>query len=190
MKQPGVTIRPLRQISGDDEFNEVFFDNVKVLAENVVGAVGEGWKIAISTLMYERIVLTFARMLQSEVALRQLVSEVNNNSYVSKEELAKEIAWSCAIRSLAYEQLASYSSGSRPGPEGSMIKLLWSESFQSIAKLGMKSLGKNAIYGEKSKLFGLNIHRYLYSRGRTIAAGTSEIQRNIIAERLLGLPRL
>lgn len=186
MKTPGIRVRPLKQISGDEEFNEVFFDEVFVPKANLVGQVGEGWKIAISTLMYERVVLTFARQLQSEVALRGLLKLCGPATAAElKRDLARELATSCAIRALAYEHLLAYANGKNPGPEGSLDKLLWSESFQSIAKLALRFAGQSALQEGSEAM-----HRYLYSRGRTIAAGTSEIQRSIIAERLLGMPRL
>ena len=191
MKSPGISIRPLRQISGDDEFNEVFFDDVEVPQENVVGEVGDGWNIAISTLMYERVVLTFARQLQSEVTLRALVQdarpEFEDESY--SQALANCIAESCAVRALAYSHLGDYAAGSTPGPEGSMDKLFWSESFQKIAKLALAKAGLDGIGHEALGNAATASHRYLYSRGRTIAAGTSEIQRSIIAERVIGMPR-
>ena len=191
MKSEGISTRPLRQISGDAEFNEVFFDSVFVPEENVVGEVGKGWDIAISTLMYERVVLTFARQLQSEVALRELVEKVSNSdSETDKEALADMLAKACAVRALAYSHLLNYSKGTQPGPEGSYDKLLWSESFQEIAKFALKVAGPEVAKGENYSGAASEVHRYLYSRGRTIAAGTSEIQRSIIAERVLGLPRL
>ncbi|MCB0340149.1 MAG: acyl-CoA dehydrogenase family protein, partial [Bdellovibrionales bacterium] len=190
MKSPGISTRPLRQMSGDDEFNEVFFDEVFVPKENIVGEIGDGWRIAISTLMYERVVLTFARQLQSEVALRQLIEQVGRESdLVRQKALAHELATACAVRALAYEHLLAYSGGKSPGPEGSLDKLFWSESFQSISKLAREVRGHLGALDETSKESGVETHRYLYSRGRTIAAGTSEIQRNIIAERILELPR-
>jgi alkylation response protein AidB-like acyl-CoA dehydrogenase len=84
----------------------------------------------------------------------------------------------------------SYAKGAAPGPEGSLDKLLWSESFQRLCKVALLFLGPEVALGEASDNVGPDLHRYLYSRGRTIAAGTSEIQRGIIAERILGLPRL
>ncbi len=195
-KTSGITTRPLRQISGDREFNELFFDDVFVPAANVVGRVGEGWRIAISTLMYERVVLTFARQLQSEVALRDLIGRHRDKKDRALDRaklgpaLGREIARACAVRALAYEHLVDYSSGKSPGPEGSLDKLFWSESFQEIARLALQFRGREVAGGELDPAAGADVHRYLYSRGRTIAAGTSEIQRNIIAERVLGLPRL
>lgn len=204
MNSPGITVRALKQISGDQEFNEVFFDDVLVPRENLVGEAGEGWKIAISTLMYERVVLTFARQLQSEGALRDLLQVTALPSGTSQRvgsaerpllggnlegKLAQEIARAAAVRALAYRHLIAYGGGSTPGPEGSLDKLLWSESFQEITKLALQFYGLDAALSEVEGAAAPSVHNYLYSRGRTIAAGTSEIQRNIIAERLLGLPR-
>lgn len=188
---PGVTVRPLKQISGDSEFNEVFFENVFVPRENLIGREGQGWKIAISTLMFERVVLTFSRQLQSEVALRELISTYSSSmSSAERIELARCVVDACATRALAYQHLMSYADRkTTPGPEGSLDKLLWSESFQRLCSFATDLLGPLAALGESDPTAGTAVHRYLYSRGRTIAAGTSEIQRSSIAERLLGLPR-
>jgi alkylation response protein AidB-like acyl-CoA dehydrogenase len=191
LRSPGITVRPLRQISGDSEFNEVFFDSVFVPKENIIGQEGQGWKIAISTLMFERVVLTFSRQLQSEVALRELIEESSPHmTGLERVELARCIVDACATRALAYKHLMSYADNRvAPGPEGSLDKLLWSESFQRLCSFAVKVLGPGAAFGEADAQVGSIMHRYLYSRGRTIAAGTSEIQLSIIAERLLGLPR-
>jgi alkylation response protein AidB-like acyl-CoA dehydrogenase len=191
LRSPGITVRPLRQISGDSEFNEVFFDSVFVPKENIIGQEGQGWKIAISTLMFERVVLTFSRQLQSEVALRELIEESSPHmTGLERVELGRCIVDACATRALAYKHLMSYADNRvAPGPEGSLDKLLWSESFQRLCSFAVKVLGPGAAFGEADAQVGSIMHRYLYSRGRTIAAGTSEIQLSIIAERLLGLPR-
>lgn len=186
----GVSVRPLRQISGDDEFNEVFFDGVFVPDSNRIGKEGDGWSIAISTLMYERVILTFARQLQSEIVLRRMLERyetVGNKEYASRT--ANCIVDACRTRAMAYAHLARYADNAKPGPEGSMDKLLWSETFQELCKVGMSLEGPAVALGEQHEAAGNVVHQYLYSRGRTIAAGTSEIQRSIIAERVLGLPR-
>ncbi len=193
MSSEGISVRPLMQISGDKEFNEVFFDSVAVPQENMVGAPGEGWKIAISTLMYERVVLTFARHLQSESALRDIEQVLGERgaSDGQRARFGMLRAKSMALRALALSHLVQYKDGAHPGPEGSMDKLLWSEVFQEINEFGLELLGPDAVYcgGTDAWADGLFQHRYLYSRGRTIAAGTSEIQRGIIAQRVIGLPR-
>ncbi|MCB0318118.1 MAG: hypothetical protein KDD56_05130, partial [Bdellovibrionales bacterium] len=191
MKERGIDIRPLKQISGDEEFNEVFFDDVFVPKEYLVGKIGEGWKIAISTLMYERVVLTFARQLQSETTLRSMLAKEKGRASESQRlKLSQAIAKACAVRALAYSHLLSYAEGKTPGPEGSLDKLFWSESFQEISKLALELNSYKGGLSEDDNEVGEDVHRYLYSRGRTIAAGTSEIQKSIIAERILELPRL
>jgi alkylation response protein AidB-like acyl-CoA dehydrogenase len=185
----------LRQISGDDEFNEVFFDDVFVPRSQLVGQIGEGWKIALSTLMYERVVLTFSRHIQSERVLRDLLRLSSEGVLLEDESrrLADCITTFSAVRALAYKHLYSYANGATPGPEGSMDKLFWSESFQELSQLALAITSRITFNGANEHPW-LRLeaaeHRYLYSRGRTIAAGTSEIQRTIIAERILGLPRL
>jgi len=187
MNQKGISVRPLRQISGEDEFNEVFFDSVFIPDENIVGAIGDGWKIAISTLMYERVVLTFARQLQSEVALREALKRHSNNTDKSvRKRLSQAVSTACAVRALSYKHLLAYAEGSSPGPEGSLDKLFWSESFSELSKLILELEGPGALLSEDDSP---HVLRYLYSKGRTIAAGTSEIQRSIISERVLGLPK-
>ncbi len=185
MDSPGISIRPLRQITGEAEFNEVFFENVKVPKDQIVGAPGQGWEIAISTLMFERIVLTLSRHLQSEQLLASLneVVKRKKSDASTLERFGYLTATNMAVRALAASHLVQYSGGKSPGPEGSMDKLFWSETFQEICKFALE------LSPEQTAEEGEALHQYLYSRGRTIAAGTSEIQRNIIAERILGLPR-
>jgi alkylation response protein AidB-like acyl-CoA dehydrogenase len=188
MTTPGITVRPLRQITGDAEFNEVFFEDVFVPEEHIVGAIGDGWQIAISTLMYERVILTFSRHIQSELALRQLLEQQGSLTRGEQVSLAHAVMTQAATRALAYKHLHRYSvSGAEPGAEGSLDKLLWSTSFQELAKLGAKRWGPELALGEHDMYAGDDLLRYFYSRGRTIAAGTTEIQKNIIAERLLAL---
>lgn len=183
MRAPGVTVRPLRQMSGDAEFNEVFFDDVRVPVADTLGARGDGWRVAMSTLASERAsVLTFHVRTKRQVrALASLAKERGR----SDDALVRAELGRCAIDAEAL-QLFSYWSASHPGAPGmggSMAKLLWSELQQRIYELAATILGRDAVLG------GEWLHGLLDSRGLTIAAGTTEIQKNLIAERALGLPR-
>ncbi|MFQ5665782.1 MAG: acyl-CoA dehydrogenase [Candidatus Binatia bacterium] len=200
MHSPGVAVRPLKQISGADDFNEVFFDNVRVPRRNVIGQVNEGWKIAITTLMHERATLTFSRQLQSRSALAELITFVRrwhggqhaSADPVIRQRLAQAAIESEVIKYTAYRSLTKILRGGVPGPEGSIEKLFWSEMYQRMLETALAIVEP---YGQLVKgsphvpAQGQWPSLFLYSRGRTIAAGSSEIQRNIIAERVLGLPR-
>ena len=201
MHSPGVTVRPLKQISGDEDFNEVFFEDVRVPRANAIGALNGGWDIAITTLMHERATLTFSRQLQSRVALTDLI-EFARTWYrngravtldaVLRQQLAQALIESTAIQYTAYRSLTKMLRGGIPGPEGSIEKLFWSEMYQRLLETALDMQGPYAqLVNGSSRVpaAGRWPHLFLYSRGRTIAAGSSEIQRNIIAERVLGLPR-
>ncbi|HSP99960.1 MAG TPA: acyl-CoA dehydrogenase family protein [Candidatus Dormibacteraeota bacterium] len=200
MHSPGVTVRPLRQISGDEDFNEVFFEDVRVPRGNVVGAVNGGWDIAITTLMHERQTLTYSRQLQSRVALEQLLTLARQwpdgaplaQQPLARQQLAAAVIDSAAMRYTALRNLTRVLRGGTPGPEGSVEKLFWSEMYQRMLEHAVALLGPfgHLMHGSAHAVDGGRWpHLMLYSRGRTIAAGSSEIQRNIIAERVLGLPR-
>ena len=200
MRSPGVTVRPLRQISGDEDFNEVFLEDVRVPRANVVGAVNGGWDIAITTLMHERQTLTFSRQLQSRVALEQLLTLARRwpagaplvRQPLARQQLAAAVIESEAMRYTALRNLTRTLRGGEPGPEGSVEKLFWSEMYQRMLEHAVALTGPFGQLMEGSPHAvdaGRWPHLMLYSRGRTIAAGSSEIQRNIIAERVLGLPR-
>jgi alkylation response protein AidB-like acyl-CoA dehydrogenase len=143
----------------------------------------------LTTLLYERVVLTFARHVQSERVLKELLTPdwIGRMSDRERAELVEHTTTFNAIRALAYSHVATYAAGGEPGAEGSIDKLLWSESFQRLSSFRLRLEGARGALAEDESSESL---RYLYSRGRTIAAGTSEIQRATIAERLLGLPRL
>jgi alkylation response protein AidB-like acyl-CoA dehydrogenase len=201
MHSPGITVRPLRQISGDEDFNEVFFEDVRVPRRNVVGHVNGGWEIAITTLMHERATLTFSRQLQSRVALTDLMAFAGGWTHngrratddpLVRQHLAQAVIESNVIKYTAYRSLTKTLRGGVPGPEGSMEKLFWSEMYQRMLETALAIEGPYAQLVKGSAHVpdgGQWPHLMLYSRGRTIAAGSSEIQRNIIAERVLGLPR-
>jgi alkylation response protein AidB-like acyl-CoA dehydrogenase len=201
MKSPGVEIRPLRQMNGDSEFNEVYLTDVHVPAENVVGTEGAGWKMAVALLMYERATLTFQRQLQSKVALAEMIkfardTEKNGRPAcedpIVRQKLAQAHIESEALRLTSLRHLTTQLKGNPPGPEGSMEKLFWSEMFQRMLEIPMSIAGPfgQLVAGDPHAPYdGRWPHLLLYSRGRTIAAGTSEIQRGIIAQRVLGLPK-
>jgi alkylation response protein AidB-like acyl-CoA dehydrogenase len=199
MRSPGVTVRPLRQITGEEDFNEVFFEDVRVPRANVVGTLNGGWDIAIATLMHERQTLTFSRQLQSRVALNQLLAlsrryppgEPAAAQPRQRQKLAAAYIESEAMRYTALRNLTRVLRGGTPGPEGSIEKLFWSEMYQRQLEIALRMAGPASQLLEGSPHAvddGRWPHLYLYARGRTIAAGSSEVQRNIIAERVLGLP--
>jgi alkylation response protein AidB-like acyl-CoA dehydrogenase len=201
MHSPGITVRPLKQISGDDDFNEVFFEDVRVPRANVIGEMHRGWDIAITTLMHERQTLTFSRQLQSRIALDELLRRVRTLTYggmpatqhpLLRQKLAGAYIDSQAMKYTALRNFTRALRGGVPGPEGSIEKLFWSEMYQRMLETALEALGPFAQLVKHSPRAiddGHWAHLFLYSRGRTIAAGSSEIQRNIIAERVLGLPR-
>lgn len=201
MRQTGVQIRPLRQLNGDSEFNELHLEEATVPRENVVGVEGKGWEMAVALLMHERATLTFQRQLQSRVALSELIRfarefrERGNSTSrdpVLRQRVAQAYIDSEAMRLTALRHLTKQLRGGHPGPEGSMEKLFWSEMYQRLLQVALDVAGPYAQLApgdSRAPMGGRWPQLYLYSRGRTIAAGTSEIQRGIIAQRVLGLPK-
>jgi alkylation response protein AidB-like acyl-CoA dehydrogenase len=188
MDAEGVTIRGLRQITGDAEFNEIFFTDVEVPAANVLGEEGGGWAVAMTTLLHERGTLGFALTGRLEVAVRKLVAlarERNVDDPLLRDRIAREWIELQALKFTNYRSLTTLVETGIPGPEGSGSKLWWSEANQRLTKLALEVLGP------ESQLMDDGYWQYhqLRSRGNTIEAGTSEILRNIVAERVLGLPR-
>ena len=184
MHADGVEVRPLRQITGDAEFNEIFFNDVEVPGDNLLGEVGGGWQVAMTTLLHERGTLGFALTgtLEMEVGkLIALAKERGADDPLIRDRVAQEWIELQALKYTNYRSLTALMQTGIPGPEGSGSKLHWSEQNQRLTKLAMEILG-----GEDDGYWG---HQQLRSRGNTIEAGTSEILRNIIAERVLGLPR-
>jgi alkylation response protein AidB-like acyl-CoA dehydrogenase len=187
MHSAGVEVRPLRQITGEAEFNEIFFDDVEVPVENRLGAEGEGWQVAMTTLLHERATLGFALTATLDVSVNRLLElarERTNGDAGRRERVAQEWIEMQALRFTNYRSLGTYERTGIPGPEGSAIKLRWSEQNQRLTKLGRELLGPEGVLDD-----GWWHHQQLRSRGNTIEAGTSEVLRNIIAERVLGLPR-
>ena len=145
MKSPGVTLRPLRQITGEAEFNEMFLDNVRVPRENLVGKLNEGWGVAITTLAYERDALTFIRHISLRNALHRLLALVRDRGRAADPVVRQKVAalWigEQALQLNAYRSLTRLLKGGQPGPEGSTSKLFWSQLDQDLAQLGTEIIG-------------------------------------------------
>ena len=186
MHAPGVEVRPLRQITGEAEFNEIFFSDVEVPVENRLGDEGDGWAVAMTTLLHERGTLGFALTATLDGVVGRLLEEARERQPREsvREAVAQEWIELQALRYTNYRALGTLERTGIPGPEGSGVKLRWSEANQRLTKLARELRGPDGILDD-----GWWNHQQLRSRGNTIEAGTSEVLRNIIAERVLGLPR-
>jgi alkylation response protein AidB-like acyl-CoA dehydrogenase len=199
MRTPGIEIRPLTEMTGEDWFNEVFFDRVRVPLANVVGEIGRGWDVIVDTLSHERASAAPHARLEAEIELlRRLVRRLPRGGGVAADDpvLRQQLArFSIEITNLrlnAYRNADTIERTGLPGPMGSTLKLGWSELDQRVKELAAEVLGPYGLLREGDPLAvdaGFWSHELLWSRAATIYAGTSEIQRNIIAERVLGLPR-
>jgi alkylation response protein AidB-like acyl-CoA dehydrogenase len=196
MKTPGITVRPLRQITGEAEFNETFFDNVRVPKENLVGKMNEGWSVAITTLAYERDLLTFIRHISLRNALHRLVkltqSRGRNTDPVIRQKIAELWIGEQALQLNGYRSLTKILRGGQPGPEGSTSKLFWSQLDQEVALTATQVIGSYSQIAEGSPWApddGQWQFYELLARGSGIRAGTTEILKNILSERVLGLPK-
>ncbi len=184
MHAPGVEVRPLQQITGEAEFNEIFFTDVEVPRENLLGEIGGGWQVAMTTLLHERGTLGFALTGTLDAQVQKLIALAKQRAAddpIIRDRVAQEWIELQALKLTNYRSLTTLMQTGIPGPEGSCSKLHWSEQNQRLTKLAMEILeGEDDPYWR---------YQQLRSRGNTIEAGTSEILRNIIAERVLGLPR-
>jgi len=201
MRSPGVEVRPLRQMTGESEFNEVFFRDVRVPAANVLGAVNNGWNVALGTLMHERATLgaglhiVYSRQFQRLVKLAHSIDRNGAPAArdpVVRQKLAQIYAEIEIMRLNQMRSISRISQSGAPGPEGSIQKIFWSELNQRFQQVAKEVLGPFAQL-EKGSEFAFDdgqwAYSYLRARGNTIEAGTSEIQRNIIGHFVLGLPR-
>jgi alkylation response protein AidB-like acyl-CoA dehydrogenase len=196
MKTPGITVRPLRQITGEAEFNEVFYDNVRVPAENLVGTLHEGWGVAIHTLAYERDLLTHIRHISLQTAVKRLIKLAQDRGKSGDPVLRQKIAGiyigEQALKLNGYRSLTKILRGGAPGPEGSTSKLHWSQLDQELALVATEVLGPYSQIAAGSPWApdeGQWEFYELLARGSGIRAGTTEILRNILGERVLGLPK-
>jgi alkylation response protein AidB-like acyl-CoA dehydrogenase len=201
MKSPGVEVRPLRQMTGETEFNEVFFRDVRVPVDNVVGKVNQGWDVAIGTLMHERgtfgagLQITYKRNMDRLIAVSRDIQRGGRpvaQDPVMRQKLAQCYAEVEIMRMNQMRAFSRISATGVPGPEGSIQKIFWSELNQRLQQIAQELLGP---YGQleagdpRAIDHGAWAYGYLRARGNTIEAGTSEIQRNIIGHFVLGLPR-
>ncbi|MDO8432352.1 MAG: acyl-CoA dehydrogenase family protein [Candidatus Binatus sp.] len=199
MHSPGVTVRPLVQITGDANFNEVFFEDVKAPKKNLIGEKNQGWQVAITTLMFERSGIGGGRDLMGQVReIAELAKAVPANGHSAweddsvRQKLGQFACEAAALRYTGFRQLTRRLKGLPPGPEGSVLKLGVSELNLRMNKFAMELLGPYSqmeFHAPHAIDNGKWSYRMLASRALTIAGGTSEIQHNIIGERVLGLPK-
>ena len=202
MRQPGITVRPIRQLTGTAEFNEVFFDGARTGRDLVVGEVGGGWRVAMGTLSFERGVATLGQQIGFERELGRLIALARQTGAaadpVLRDKLARAWIGLEAMRAHALRTLAPGAPGpdrAATGPEAapaaaSVLKLLWSRWRQELGELAMEVRGAPSMVA-RGEPYDLDDWQrlFLFSRADTIYGGSSEIQRNIVAERALGLPR-
>jgi alkylation response protein AidB-like acyl-CoA dehydrogenase len=202
MRSPGITIRPLVQITGDTEFSEVFFDDVRVPRENLVGALNGGWRIAMTTLTYERgpeealpRLVRFRRdldaILERAATVRKDGTRVADDRAI-RQKLAASYIDLELMRLAGLRNFSRLIKGQAIGAEASLNKLYWSHVYQRMTEVALEVEGSSCALlpgDEDAPVDGAFAYKFLQSRAMTIYSGTSEIQRNIIAERVLGLPR-
>ncbi len=199
MKSPGITVRPLKQITGDSEFNEIFFEDVRVPKENLLGPLNSGWQVLVSTLMHERFGIS-ETISGAEQTLAQLVevarkATVNGRSVREDEEIRQQIAqFVIEVAAKKYNGLRALTrrlKGLMPGPESSIGKLVSTELTQRMTKFVGRLMGEYALLDRNSPFVpeGDWLRRILYSESLTIAGGTSAVQKNMIGERVLQLPK-
>jgi alkylation response protein AidB-like acyl-CoA dehydrogenase len=193
MRQPGVEIRPIQQITGTSEFSETFFDGARTAAENVVGEPGDGWKVANGTLAFERGASTLGQNILFQNELAQVIAIAKRNGRADDPVMRQRIAaaW-IGLEIMRYNALRilSSSQGSELPPAAMITKIYWASWHHDLGKLAMDVLGAESEIGEDFPYALTGLQRlFLFTRSDTIYAGSNQIQRNLIAERVLGLPR-
>ncbi|MCE5983608.1 acyl-CoA dehydrogenase family protein [Pseudomonas wadenswilerensis] len=193
MAQAGISVRPIEQMTGTSEFNEVFFDNASTDAANLIGQPGDGWKIAMALLGFERGVSTLGQQMQFANELNEVIAIAKANGAARDPLLRQRLAeaW-CGLRIMRYNSLRMLS-GAQDGAlrkEATIYKLFWSSWHANLGKLAMDVLGPDAELLEAAPYQLTRLQSlYLFSRADTLYGGSNEIQRNIIAERALGMPK-
>ncbi|HEX5613582.1 MAG TPA: acyl-CoA dehydrogenase family protein, partial [Acidimicrobiia bacterium] len=197
MDQPGIEVRPLRQMTGSAEFNEVFFDDARTAKENVLGPVGEGWKVAMSTLGFERGTAFLSQQLAFEREVARLIERAQKNGAIADPVIRDRLAGAYGdlqvMKFNGMRMLTNLVHRGILGPEASIGKLFWTSWHRSFGELAVDVLGADALVVENATGGDYELDEphqvFMASRAETIYAGSSEIQRNIIGERVLGLPR-
>lgn len=207
MDQPGVEVRPIKMISGDSEFNEVFFSDARAPKENVIGEVNGGWAVAMTLLGYERGEAAATTPVSFRVELDRLVELAKQSGKADEPLIRQRIAWCHSkveiMRFLGMRTLTKFLGGEHPGPDASIFKLYWSEYHHQITELAIDILGPDALTIDgkfPTSAFSTDspgapnnsgswIGTFLNARAGTIYAGTSQVQKNIIGEMVLGLPK-
>jgi alkylation response protein AidB-like acyl-CoA dehydrogenase len=200
MHAPGVTVKPLKQITGDDEFNEVFFDNVRVHESQVLGGVNNGWAVGLTTLMYERLALGFGLQVRLRIALDGVIDlarrmekdgRVITKDPVMRQKLAQLWIDTESLKYTGARAVTKLLRGELPGPEASAGKMVWVDTHQRLQELAMEIQGPYSQVSGSDRAVdgGLWQYTFLRSRANSIEGGTTEIQKNIIGERVLGLPK-
>ena len=189
MESPGVEVRPLVQITGDAEFNEIFFKDVTVPKSQILGEAGGGWAVAMTTLLHERGTLGMALATRAQITAAELADHVRKlgrgSDPLVRQKVARYTIEARALQLNGYRAVTAVKRNGIPGPEGSILKLMWSELNQQMAETAVDIAGPAGQVGDGD---GWK-YQFLRSRANTIEAGTSEVLRNILAERVLGLPR-
>ena len=189
MEQEAVQVRPLVQITGEAEFNELFLEEARIPHANIVGGEGNGWAVAITTLMHERATLAFGLQIQVKIALRELIAAAREGGQSTdpliRDRLAQLYIESEVLRLNAYRGLSAIMRTGTPGPEGSLGKWQWAEVNQALTELALDIAGPRALLHADDWTY-----RFLRARANSIEGGTTEILKNIVAERVLGLPRM
>ena len=188
MEQEQIQVRPLRQITGEPEFNELFIDGARVPDANVLGGVGNGWKVALTTLMNERAGLAFFLQVRLRQQLDKLVDEGAARGLLDDPVIADKLGdlhlRAEVLRLTAYRGLTAVQKYGQPGPEGSLTKWMWSDTNQQLTQFAADLLGPSALQAGEPWAYEL-----LRARGNSIEGGTTEVLKNIVAERVLGLPK-
>ncbi|MDH3047288.1 acyl-CoA dehydrogenase family protein [Gordonia alkanivorans] len=200
MTTPGIEVRAIETIEGGDEFCEVFYDDVRIPLSNVVGGIGNGWSVAMSTLSFERGTAFTANQVRIAKVVEDLIDFAHDHvgpdgrrPAIADDEIARRLARArasvTALRAMTYRGICQNMKTESPGPQGSMLKLFYAEMAKETAALALDIIGPDALRSSSRWDPDGWVGNYFFSFSQSIGGGTSEIQRNIIGDRVLGLPR-